>query len=156
MGRLSTYTVATADAICARLSTGEPLRAICRAKGMPSWHTVYDWIKLYPDFASRIALARDLGYDALSEECLEIADDQHGDLLQTAKGVVSNEAAISRAKLMIWTRLQLLAKWSPRYRDRADVSVRGEIAIVGLSERMRKRATANSDDDAGPPAISCD
>ena len=81
MGRKSTYTVAVADEICHRIAEGEPLRQICREDGMPAWRTVYDWIVAEPDFAARIAHARDLGYDAIAEDTLKIADDATNDYM---------------------------------------------------------------------------
>jgi hypothetical protein len=41
---------------------------------MPHWTTVYDWIRADEDFSLRIAHARELGYDAIAEEALQIAD----------------------------------------------------------------------------------
>ena len=34
---------------------------------MPAWRTVYDWIRAHPDFATRIAHARELGFDAIAD-----------------------------------------------------------------------------------------
>lgn len=117
------YSQAIADAICERLAEGEPLRQICRDEGMPAWRTVYDWMSSQPDFAARIAHARALGYDAIAEECLEIADDTAQDTKVAGRDDSEREVAntewIGRSKLRIETRLKLLAKWDPkRYGDK--------------------------------------
>lgn len=62
------------DEIVRRLSDGEPLRSICRDNHMPGWQRVYEWMAADSDFAGRIARARELGADAIAEQCLDIAD----------------------------------------------------------------------------------
>ena len=86
---------------------------------MPAWRTVYDWIVAEPDFAARIAHARDLGYDAIAEDTLRIADDASNDYMERlsegeAAGYHFNGEHVQRSKLRIETRLKLLAKWSPK------------------------------------------
>lgn len=130
-----------ADEICRRLSEGEPLRSICRDEHMPAWRTVYDWISGNGDFAARIARARDLGHDAIAEQCLDISDDERHDWVMSKKGLLTNEVAVGRAKLQVWTRLQLLAKWNPKkYGERIHQEHSGEVTLNGLAERMRKQA----------------
>lgn len=109
MGRISTYNEDQANQIAERLSDGEPLRQICRDPNMPQWRTVYDWIAAHPDFAARIARARELGQDVIAEDCLAIADD------------LTDEPASRRVR--VETRLKLLAKWNPkRYGDRVELA----------------------------------
>lgn len=108
----------TADAICERIGEGEPLRQICRSEGMPAWRTVYLWMEQNEEFAAHIAQARARGYDAIAEECLEIADDKRHDTRIIGADGGEHEAAntewISRSKVRIETRLKLLAKWDPK------------------------------------------
>jgi len=73
-GRPSTYDPDIARIMCEYLSEGVPLREICRKEGFPAWRTVYDWMRKDPDLTAAIAHARDVGYDAMAEECLTIAD----------------------------------------------------------------------------------
>ncbi len=95
------------------LTDGVPLRVLCRQDDMPSWRTVYDWINADPSFASRVAYARDLGFEALAEDILGIADDTPA---------ISEH--VQRNKMRIDTRLKLLACWSPkRYGNKQDVSI---------------------------------
>ena len=95
------------------LTDGVPLRVLCRQDDIPSWRTVYDWINADPSFASRVAYARDLGFEAIAEDILDIADDTPA---------ISEH--VQRSKMRIDTRLKLLACWSPkRYGNKQDVSI---------------------------------
>jgi hypothetical protein len=125
--RKSKYTPQVAEEICRRLAEGEPLRAICRDPHMPAWRTVYDWIEANSEFAAHIARARQLGFDAIAEEALEIANtpvmgeeiEDDGDKVK-----VRRSDMLGHRKLQIWTRLQLLAKWCPqRYGDRSQLDL---------------------------------
>jgi hypothetical protein len=114
------------------LSVGTPLAVLCRESGMPHRSSVYDWMDEDEDLARRIARARDLGFDAIAAECLEIADTQEMGEIVTEKplmvdgkpldGVsvreVKQEDMLGHRRLRIETRLKLLAKWDPkRYGD---------------------------------------
>jgi hypothetical protein len=134
-GRPSKYDPEIARIICEQLSEGVPLRQICRENdGFPAWRTVYDWMGKDPALSASIARARDIGYDALAEECLLIADTpQFGQ-----KQVMSDEGAtttiedmLGHRKLQIETRLKLLAKFHPtKYGDRVAIEgVEGGAAI---------------------------
>lgn len=85
------------------LSDGVSLREICRREGMPSWRAVYDWIGADPQFAARLERARQLGFEALAEDVLHIADNTRA---------ISDHVQLS--KLRIETRLKLLAAWHPK------------------------------------------
>lgn len=116
-GRPSEYTKEVADAICERIAEGIPLREICRDDNMPAWRTVYDWKDAHPDFAARIAHARELGEEAIAQECMLIADTPQVGTRSVSKasGVEITEAdMIEHRRLQIDTRLKLLAKWNPR------------------------------------------
>lgn len=123
MGRHSTFTQEKADEICARLSKGEPLAQICRDERMPGVVTVHSWKLASAHFAESIARARELGFDAIAEDCLEIADDSKNDYLdkladdgdeQAVKARAFDSEHVQRSKLRIETRLKLLAKWDPK------------------------------------------
>lgn len=110
--------------ICERVSDGEPLRVICREGGMPSWRTVYQWREDDPAFASRIAHAREVGFDAIAEDALLIANTPCPGQIVTSKEwgeEIKTEDMLGHRKLQIETRLKLLAKWSPKkYGERID------------------------------------
>jgi hypothetical protein len=115
--------------MCELLSDGIPLREICRMEGMPAWRTVYDW--MYRDDAlgekgvglsAAIARAREVGYDAIAEECLIIADTPkfgQKQVMSDEGSTTTVEDMLGHRKLQIETRLKLLAKWNPKkYGDR--------------------------------------
>ena len=114
---VSTYDPDVARVICEQLSEGIPLRQICRENaGFPAWRTVYDWMGRDPELAASIARARDIGYDAIAEECLQIADTvQFGQKqVMTDEGTATTiEDMLGHRKLQIETRLKLLAKFHP-------------------------------------------
>lgn len=126
-GRPSTYNPETARIMCEMLAEGVPLREICRQEGFPAWRTVYDWMAKDPALATAIAYARDVGYDAIAEDCLRIADtplmgeevteseDEDG----VKKVSVKKIDMLGHRKLQVETRLKLLAKFNPKkYGDR--------------------------------------
>ena len=70
------YTPELMAEICRRLAEGESLLHICRTAGMPSEGTVRLWVKQDRDgCAAQYTQARELGYELLADELLEIADD---------------------------------------------------------------------------------
>ena len=111
--RVSQRTPEVEERIIEGLTDGVPLRVLCRQDGIPSWRTVYDWINADASFASRVAHARDLGFEAIAEDILDIAD--------TTPAISEH---VQRNKMRIDTRLKLLACWSPkRYGNKQDVSI---------------------------------
>ena len=111
--RQSKRTPEVEERIIEGLTDGVPLRVLCRQDDMPSWRTVYDWINADPSLDSRVAYARDLGFEAIAEDILDIADDTPA---------ISEH--VQRSKMRIDTRLKLLACWSPkRYGNKQTVDV---------------------------------
>jgi len=124
IGRPSKYSPAVAQEICEGLAEGIPLREICRRDHMPEWRTVYDWMARDEALSTAIAHARDIGYDKMAEECLQIADTpvEGRKIVETDDGKVmyTREDMLGHRKLQIETRLKLLAKFNPKkYGDRA-------------------------------------
>lgn len=126
-GRPSSYDRAIADAICERIADGQPLRQICRDEMMPPWRTVYNWLQDNEDFSARFARAREIGFDAIAQECLDIADESAFDAIEGENGVLrANTEFIQRSKLRVETRLKLLAKWDPkRYGEKVQQELSG-------------------------------
>jgi hypothetical protein len=113
------------------LSNGIALRVLCRQDDMPSWRAVYDWMNADADFAARVACARDLGFEALAEDILGIADDTPA---------ISEH--VQRSKMRIETRLKLLACWNPKkYGTKQTVD-------VGNKENETLKIDANVDNIA--------
>lgn len=119
------------DAICDWISQGRTLRDYCRQEGAPSYVTVYGWRLNDDAFAERFARARDIGHDAIAEECLEIADESAFDAIEGEDGTLrANAEVIQRSKLRVETRLKLLAKWSPKkYGDKLDLNHSGSLTV---------------------------
>lgn len=126
-GRPSTYDPEVAQQMCEQLSEGIPLREICRQEGFPAWRTVYDWMKKDADLSAAIAYSRDLGYDAIAEDCMKIADTpllgEEVTESEDEEGVkrisIKKVDMLGHRKLQIETRLKLLAKFNPKkYGDR--------------------------------------
>lgn len=123
-GRPSTYTPEIAAVLCERLALGETLRAICRGEDMPPESTVRLWALDDVDgFAARYARARDLGLDAMAEQCIEIADEAEtvqkvgpdGETMEVA----FDSTAVARNRLRVDSRKWLLSKMAPkRYGDK--------------------------------------
>lgn len=138
MGRPTVFSQQVIDAICERLSAGVPLSVICREgkeadPTFPAPRTVMDWQAASEDVAAAIARAREAGQEALFEQCLEIADDEAHDWELSKKGEVTNEVAIGRAKLRVWTRMELLKRLNPRkYGDKQHVEHSGKVGIESL------------------------
>jgi hypothetical protein len=90
------------DELVKWISEGKTLRSFCRQDGYPCKSTIYEMIDKAEGYSGPdglIARARDLGYDEIAEECLEIIDS-------------ADDANLGKAQ--VWTRLQLLAKWNPK------------------------------------------
>ncbi len=138
-GSGSKYTEEIAEQICDLVSNGVNLRKVCRMDGMPSWRTVYNWVVEKPDFASRLARARELGYDSLAEEALEISNTPHlGQKKVFTSGAgededsmtVTEDDMLGHRKLQIETRLKLLAVWDPkRYGNKVQLGGDGGLPI---------------------------
>lgn len=93
------------DGLCA----GTGLRTLCREPGMPAWRTVYDWLAADPDFAAAVALAREVGTDAIAEQALDLID---GDPPRVEGRIDPGHVQWRRAQ--VDTRLKLLACWNPK------------------------------------------
>ena len=113
MGRHSTYTEEIADEICRRLANGEFLRVICREEGMPHWNTVHDWKQANPEFAGRIAHAREIGFDAIAEDSMVLLEEKP-ERTGTQFGDKVDPGYVAWQKNRAEQRLKLLAKWSPK------------------------------------------
>ena len=145
-GRPTKYTPEIARIICEKLSEGVPLRQICREnEGFPAWRTVYDWMWRDEELSTAIARARDIGYDALAEECLYIADTPHIGIKKVYSSgaeegedsmTVTEEDMLGHRKLQIETRLKLLAKFNPKkYGEYKAPEERVDPTIIDVSVR---------------------
>lgn len=114
-----------AEALVDGISRGITLSQICRDHGINRGE-IYKWQEDDPALRERIARARVDGFDAIAEECIEIAEDSSNDYIDTENGPRLNAEHVQRSKLRIETRLKLLAKWDPkRYGDKVEHAVTG-------------------------------
>lgn len=152
MARPSKFSDALLQVICDRLSRGEPLAVICRDEGMPADRTVRSWIIERADVSAAIACAREIGYDHIAADALQIADTPR--IGEKVKYNADGEAiekqtgdTVDRARLQVETRLKLLAKWDPkRYGDRQTLehvgADGGPIQTNGSPEQIVAQITA--------------
>lgn len=100
------------------LSAGTPLTVICRADDMPGIRTIYDWMDADEQLSADIARARDMGWDAIAVEAMQIMD-ASPERVVTVSGDDRTESRIDSAAVQ-WAfrraelRLKLLAKWDPK------------------------------------------
>jgi transposase-like protein len=94
------------DAICEALSNGRTIKSACEVMGL-SKRTLTDWRAESPEIEARIQRAKLDACHVIADECIEIADT-----------CAEDKVAVSKAKLRIWTRTQLIARWSPEYAER--------------------------------------
>ena len=156
-GRPSKFTPELANEIVSRIAKGEPLRQICRDEHIPAWRTVYDWQEADKEFSARIAHAREIGEEAIAQECLDIADNATNDWMEKVgrdgtKLYLLNGEHVQRSKLRIETRLKLLAKWNPRkWGEKVDVNhgVQPENPLATMLQRIAGSGLPIIKDEAG-------
>lgn len=153
MGRHSTYTLETADAIVEWIASGKPLREFCRQNDL-AWSTVYDWLEAQPAFSVRFARARDMGADAIAEEALAIADSPLEGVRTEIGGKDGpkevREDMLGHRRLQVETRLKLLAKWNPKkYGEKLAVGGDGDAPPIRYQKVERVLVRPNPPDRDG-------
>ncbi len=128
-GRPNGATLCTPEVVkelCSRLAKGESLLHICKFESsgderqkddfyqhrFPSYRQIEQWRCDNATFAAQFARAREVGFDALADECIEIADK------------CEEDPASRRVK--VDTRLKLLACWAP-HRYGARLALEGKV-----------------------------
>ena len=117
-GRPTDYTDELATEICARLVSGEPLTAICRAEHMPDVRTVYRWLMVHDNFCQMYMIAREDQADTYADEIIDIADTpQLGTVIKTkpdGSQEVREGDMIEHRRLRVDARKWVAAKLKPR------------------------------------------
>jgi hypothetical protein len=110
-------TDAVIEKIIDGLSRGITMTEICREENMPAPRTVREWAENDEQLSAAIARARELGFDAIAEEALRIADTPvEGKRIKRSEDGMEEvvEDMLGHRKLQVETRLKLLAKWDPK------------------------------------------
>lgn len=110
-------TPALETALIDGISKGITLGELCREHRLGRV-TVLGWMQ-DEDFAARMARARALGFDALVDQMLEIADDSRNDWVERKDAKLDapplrNPESVARSRLRIETRMRILSHWYPR------------------------------------------
>jgi hypothetical protein len=116
MGRPTQHTQELATEICKQLASGKTLRAVCKADDMPPESTVRRWVMDDREgFAAQYAVSREIGYQSMADELIDIADDNSRDTVADEDGHEStNHDVIARSRLRVDTRKWLLSKALPK------------------------------------------
>ena len=129
------------DDVIDRISKGETLASICRTPGYPATRTFYDWVEADEELSARFARARKVGFDAIADETIAIADTPPA-YAQSEGGARVDTGEVAHRKLQIETRLKLLAKWDPRrYGDKVEVEHSGKVELADALMEARRRVT---------------
>ena len=117
IGRPTDYTPELADLICELVaSTTCGLQKLCNGHAaLPDKVTINRWRHRFPEFRTQYAQAKCEQADLLAEECLDIADDDSGDIKLSPDGFeLCNTEFIARARLRVDTRKWLASKLLPK------------------------------------------
>lgn len=127
------YSPPLAKAICTMLARGHTLTSICKRPLMPREDVVLRWAMnpTHP-FSDHYARAREVGYNRMADQLLDIADDSTNDFMTKVSrdgevSLVVNREAMERTRLRIDTRKWLLAKALPKiYGDKVAMEHAGK------------------------------
>lgn len=119
MGRPSDYSQELVDRICAELALGRSLRSVCADDEMPSMTSVFNWLRIHPEFLEQYTRAKEESADALTDEMLDIADDATNDWMERKNSDGSTHEVvdgdhIQRSRLRIETRKWIASKLKPK------------------------------------------
>lgn len=96
---------------------------------LPTYMTLSNWRKKYPEFAERYLQAKRMQVEQLADDLVLISDDASKDVLKrtvvtdegTEHSETPNAAAISRSKLRVDTRKWLLSRMVDVFKDKSTV-----------------------------------
>jgi hypothetical protein len=107
-----------ADRLCQELSEGKSLRAVCAQDGMPVPATVLNWTEKHPEFGEQYARARELGYQLLADEIVDIADTPvigvETKIKQDGTRETTEGDMLGHRRLQVDTRKWMLSKMLPK------------------------------------------
>lgn len=131
IGRPTAYTEEISKEICERLASGESLNAICRSEHIPHKVTIMRWLlsdqEIYSEFRNHYAQAREIQYQFMADDILDIADDGSNDWIERNDpqnaGYDYNGEAVARSRLRVDTRKWFMSKVLPKFADRQEKQV---------------------------------
>ena len=153
-GRPSKYTIKLADEICERLSSGESLNAISKDDHMPHRVNIMRWLlntdnKGFDGFRTKYALAREIQYQNMADDLLDISDNDvsvplliDGIPAKDAEGfaiMIKDNVAVQHARLRVDTRKWFMSKVLPKFSDSppvADSSAEFTAVISSLIDKL--------------------
>jgi hypothetical protein len=122
------YTHEQSVEICDWIASGRTLASYCRERG-PNRQTIYNWLVEQPDFRCRLDVARDVGFDNIADEMMEISNTPVSgvEIEESGRGTkIKTRDMIDHRRLQIYTREKLLAVWCPkRYGPRSLTEISG-------------------------------
>ena len=123
-----------AQMIADYVSEGQTLVSACKTLGV-ALSTFYGRLNRSPRLMEMMEKARESGFDAIANECLEIADDAALDTIETRFGPKPDKEWLARSKLRVETRLKLLAKWHPKkYGDKLQVEQKTATVAIPVTD----------------------
>lgn len=138
-GRPTDYTEEVGNRICELLAQGKSLNSICKASDMPDDSTVYRWLLATHNtdldgFRDNYAQAREIQYQRMADEILDIADDGRNDYVldNSEEGDLCrvNPEAIGRSRLRVDTRKWFMSKVLPKFKDKQEDAPKSDMADV--------------------------
>lgn len=128
VGRPSTFTPETVDAICEHIAQGKSLVRWSAVEGNAGYTTVMRWLRDSEEFRNKYACAREAQADFLAEEIVQIADDGLNDTYETEDGPKTNQDVIARSRLRVDARKWYASKLAPKkYGDKVETTHTGAI-----------------------------
>ena len=118
------------------LADGMTLTAFCSEPDRPERRSIVRHVKNHPELAERFTAAREMGFDALAEEALELLDE---DIPVDDKGR-TDTGLVQQRKAQADARLRLLSKWcTARYGEKLQLGGDGEQPIrLTNTDRMER------------------
>lgn len=133
------YSQAIADQVCELLADGLSLRKAVERAGT-THSVILGWVKDNKAFSDQYTRAREIGYQLLADEIIEISDDSRGDTWVDDDGNERTDTErVARSKLRMDSRKWMLSKMLPKmYGDKVvhqgdpDAPVVHRIELVDL------------------------
>ena len=115
-GRPTSYSEAIREEVCARIAAGESMLDLSHDARLPPHQSLYVWMQEHEEFAREYRAACEVRAELLSDEVVQIADDDEVDVIDMGEGQApwANHQAIRRARLKMQARMWRVARLAPR------------------------------------------